>query len=349
MKGNPVPEGSSRLPARAGAQQPRHPAAAASPRISLSLPVYNGDAYLGEAISSILGQTFNDFELVITDNASIDATEVICRDFARRDRRVHYLRNRENLGAGANFNLGFTSTSAPYFKWCAHDDLLNASYLEACVAALDAHPEASTAYGSLRGIDARSAPTGYSERIIPGIADPRSPLGRFSAMIRGQYADAAIFGVHRRSSLSRTSLLKSYYGSDCALLAELALLGPLVHVPDAVLHNREHPARSVRMTHVSRNTWQASSRSRRSPPEFTSRICHLVGIACRHPQVASPLAATSTVTAWIVHPSQLARLALDLLGLCSPHLRARARQAGVTTFHYITRKPRPPEYLGREH
>ncbi|MEM6891420.1 MAG: glycosyltransferase family 2 protein, partial [Pseudomonadota bacterium] len=76
-----------------------------TPRLTIGLPVYNGANYLAEAVTSILSQDFEDFELIISDNASDDDTADICRDFAARDKRVRYERQVVNVGAAPNYNL----------------------------------------------------------------------------------------------------------------------------------------------------------------------------------------------------------------------------------------------------
>ena len=93
------------------------------PRVSIGLPVYNGQEFLEETLHSILNQTFNDFELIICDNASTDRTAEICRSFAKRDRRIRYYRNEINLGAAKNFNGVFFLARGEYLKWSDNDDL----------------------------------------------------------------------------------------------------------------------------------------------------------------------------------------------------------------------------------
>ena len=107
------------------------------PRLSIGLPVYNGQHLLARALDSLLAQTFRDFEIIISDNASSDSTPQICRAYARRDRRIRYVRNSRNLGAIANFNRVFELSRAPLFKWAAHDDLYRETYLERCIRLLE--------------------------------------------------------------------------------------------------------------------------------------------------------------------------------------------------------------------
>ena len=77
------------------------------PRVSIAMPVYNGERFLRQAVDSLLAQTFSDFEFVIADNCSTDGTEAICRDYVARDPRVRYYRNERNIGGPANFRRSF--------------------------------------------------------------------------------------------------------------------------------------------------------------------------------------------------------------------------------------------------
>src|SRR5262245_45018612 len=96
----------------------------ATPRVSIGLPIFNGEKYVAQAFDSILAQTYADFELIISDNASTDQTEAICQAYANRDRRIRYYRNNRNLGAAANYNRVFDLSTGVYFKWAAHDDIV---------------------------------------------------------------------------------------------------------------------------------------------------------------------------------------------------------------------------------
>src|SRR6516225_9483787 len=100
-----------------------------SPQVTVCLPVYNGQNYVGDAIRSVLGQTFEDFELVISDNASTDGTAEICRRAAARDPRVRYFRADTNRGLAWNHNHAFALAGGRYVMWMGHDDVLAAEYL----------------------------------------------------------------------------------------------------------------------------------------------------------------------------------------------------------------------------
>jgi GT2 family glycosyltransferase len=117
-----------------------------APRVSIGMPLYNAERYLAGTLESILGQTFCDLEVVISDNGSTDRTEQICRQYASRDNRIRYYRNEVNRGAAWNYNHVFELARGEYFKWASYDDLLAPKFLEHCVASLDQDPSAALAF-----------------------------------------------------------------------------------------------------------------------------------------------------------------------------------------------------------
>lgn len=100
------------------------------PTVSIGMPVYNGERYIKEALNSLLAQSFKDFELIISDNASTDNTEIICREYNDRDPRIRYVRQSENKGAVANFQFVFDEAKGKYFMWAAHDDVWDVGWIE---------------------------------------------------------------------------------------------------------------------------------------------------------------------------------------------------------------------------
>lgn len=104
--------------------------------ISIGMPVYNGEEYIRDAISSLLRQTFTNFELIISDNASSDETETICRQYAARDARIHYFRQKENMGAATNFQFVLEHAQSVFFMWAAHDDKWAENYLREATSLL---------------------------------------------------------------------------------------------------------------------------------------------------------------------------------------------------------------------
>ena len=99
------------------------------PKVSIGMPVYNGEPFIREALDSLLVQTFTDFELIISDNASTDKTEQICREYAAKDKRIRYIRQEINRGAAANFQYVLDEAVGEYFMWAAADDLWDSEFI----------------------------------------------------------------------------------------------------------------------------------------------------------------------------------------------------------------------------
>lgn len=216
-----------------------------APRVAIGLPVRNGEPYLQEAIDSLLAQTYADFELIIGDNASTDQTESICRAAARRDPRVRYIRHEHDLGAAPNFNRVFTLASSEYFHWAAHDDVWHPEHLDRSVEALDDAP--SVVLSLTRAVDIDAEDRQGRRWQFPETLESADPAVRFRAITRRpQLASLVIFGLIRSHVLAQTALFGSYGGSDCVVLAELALRGPFRLVDGDLFLHREHPERSTR-------------------------------------------------------------------------------------------------------
>ena len=216
------------------------------PRISITLPVFNGERYVAQAIRSILDQTYQDFQLIISDNASTDRTEEICRSFEAQDDRIRYIRQRRNIGASPNFNVCFELASGEYFKWAAHDDYMEPAYLAECIEALDTNPDAVLAQTLVSIVDDRDRLIEVFRPIEPEAASSR-PSERFAARIRNSRC-LDIWGVIRTRALRDSVLIGSYIGMDRALLLELALRGRFVLIDKPLFTNRDHPERATRVT-----------------------------------------------------------------------------------------------------
>src|SRR5271169_3585983 len=108
-----------------------------APRVTIGVPVYNGEKYLPQCLDSLLGQTYHDMEILICDNASMDRTEQICRDYSARDSRIRYVRNPINIGLGGNFRRVLELARGEFFKAAAADDWCGPEFIAQCVAALD--------------------------------------------------------------------------------------------------------------------------------------------------------------------------------------------------------------------
>lgn len=214
------------------------------PKVTIGLPVRNGERFIAEALESIRRQTFEDWELVISDNASTDGTSEICRSISDRDARVRYTRTDENLGAAPNFNRTWSLASGEYFRWAAHDDLIDERYLERCVDVLDRDRSVVLCHSKVRVVDSRSAPLyDYAQALRTG--SPR-PSERFSDLLLVRNNCYEVFGLIRADVLARTRLIGPYPVGDRVLLVELALRGRFHEIPQRLFLSREHDGRSVR-------------------------------------------------------------------------------------------------------
>lgn len=211
----------------------------ASPRVSIGVPVYNVERHLRRALDSLLSQTLSDFELIISDNGSTDGTGTICEEYARRDARIRYIRQKQNIGAPQNWNVVFEESRAELFKWASGNDYCAPTYVERCVAALDADPEAVLCYGRTALIDDQDNDLG----VYAGDLDLIEPSAAERYMrVRGKWdLNNAQQGVIRASVLRRTGLDRTYPTGDMILSAELALYGRFLLLPDVMLFRRQGP------------------------------------------------------------------------------------------------------------
>lgn len=132
-----------------------------TPKVSIGMPVYNGGAFLRDALDSLMKQSYSGFELIISDNASNDETEAICREYASKDKRIRYIRQPINCGAIANFRYVLNEAMGEYFMWAAHDDLWDCNYIEELMFTLKKHNCCALAYGKTSLIDSKNKVTKY--------------------------------------------------------------------------------------------------------------------------------------------------------------------------------------------
>lgn len=214
----------------------------AAPRVSIGLPVYNGENYVEEALQSLLTQTYEDLEVIISDNASTDRTEEICRRVAACDPRVRYVRNERNLGPARNYNNAFLLSRGELFKWAAHDDTYAPEYLRKCVEVLESDPGVVLCHCRTQYIDKDARVIGaYDGRLR---SDSPETHVRFGDLIMNVKC-FEIFGVIRSSALRQTPLHGSFGHADGILLARLGLMGRFHEIPEYLFFNRDHPDKSI--------------------------------------------------------------------------------------------------------
>ncbi len=208
------------------------------PKLVIGMPVYNGEKHIAETVESILGQSFGDFKLLISDNASTDKTGDICKEYAAKDSRVIYVRQPKNLGMAPNFNYVFQPGDSSYFKWAAHDDILKPTYLEHCIEKLDANPSLGMVHSpTLRIDDAGLELDLYNDIGLDGerISD------RFWKVL-WTVNIYEIYGVIRSRYVAKTKLAGSYFGSERNILAEVLMQGSIEYLSIPEFARRDHEA-----------------------------------------------------------------------------------------------------------
>jgi glycosyltransferase involved in cell wall biosynthesis len=263
--------------------------------VSIGLPVYNEARFLRESLDSLRAQIYENIEIVISDNASTDETESICREYVARDERIIYLRNESNLGAVANGGVVFREARGEYFMWGSGHDTWSRNYVESAVAALNGSAGAAVAVPSTVWIDERGALMSKES----GYYDTRglTPIGRFFAVFWGNMHP--ILGVMRLERVCRCMPSPEIVGADMLFLCKLALRWHFVGSPESVLGRREFRHEASYEEKLKRYGSSAYTLSRsqlgsicgplllpaylcaailRSPLPLVDRLCMLVGV-----------------------------------------------------------------------
>ena len=221
------------------------------PLLTVGLPVYNGERYLGNAIECILSQSFKDFEFIISDNASTDGTEEICRHYEGRDRRIRYHRNAVNMGGAKNSDLILDMARTEFFTTASHDDYFSLNYLEACLAKLQQTEDAVLCCPEqVVFLDPRGNPT-RAERNCN--TERKDLVGRMHELVKklGWYA---WYGVTRtevlRSLLNGMRRYRYAYGGDVIFMATALTRGQIVVSPGTTFFYREPDRAKAFATHM---------------------------------------------------------------------------------------------------
>ena len=226
-----------------------------TPKLSIGLPVYNGEKYLPCTLDDLLGQDYEDFELIISSNASTDGTDEICREYASKDRRVRYSRNESNIGATPNWNRVAQLARGEFFKWAMHDDECDRTLVRRCMETFkEAPPSAALVFSKTNIIDEEGRVKLPSPDNVA--SDSPKPHVRLAQVVSTVvYADA-LWGVMRTRMLRRARPA-GCIEADLVMLAELSLQGQLVQIPEFLYRLRRHERNATEMhkTAHSLMTW----------------------------------------------------------------------------------------------
>lgn len=212
------------------------------PLVTIGMPVYNGEKYIRQSLDSILAQTFTDYELIISDNASMDSTEDICREYLGKDQRIQYHRFNENMGASKNYNYLVGVASGKYFRWSNYDDISAATSLEKCVDLLNHNESVILVYPRTVIIDDKgNVISNYDDNLDLRSSDP---VERFIHFYKYIGLSNVLYGLMRTDILRKTSLFGNYIASDITLIGELSLYGEFHEINEYLFLRRFHPKAS---------------------------------------------------------------------------------------------------------
>ena len=211
------------------------------PRISIAIATYNRGHLLGRTLESLLAQTFDDFELILSDDASADATPDVCARFAAADPRVRYVRNDTRLGLGGNCSRVLAMTAGEFVVLAGDDDVYHARFLERLLAVMVRYPSVAVAACGIDMID-------HDGRVVRRMnqhfaAEPLSSgLRTANRMLWRGYGNL-MTGMYRRTVMEQTLLYRPVRADewdeiDMLFLFEMALRGDVVSIPDVLLYKR---------------------------------------------------------------------------------------------------------------
>jgi glycosyltransferase involved in cell wall biosynthesis len=217
-----------------------------TPFVSIGIPVYNGEAFLARALDTLLAQTVDDFEIVISDNGSTDSSPAMLREYEAADKRIRVEYHDQNRGAAWNYNrvLEIANPKAKYFKWVACDDEHDPTYLAATTELMEADPGLSLTHSRTRDIDEHNNELKVWDDEVMGL-DSESPATRIHDLVTTNYECFQAFGLIRSDVAHQTQGLGRFSDADRVLIVEIALRGRMQNSPEVLFSRRQHSQRSM--------------------------------------------------------------------------------------------------------
>ena len=247
------------------------------PLVSIGLPTFNRSSLLSKAIESVLAQTYTNIELVVSDNASDDATQSICEEYAKKDSRIKYTRQHINTGPACNFAYVLQHSVGEYFMWLGDDDWIDDNYLEYCVSELIRNPDYSLVGGQALS---------YTDNKLIVVNKPTNLLQN-SGLVRilsyyAQVGDNGIFyGVMRRRQ-ALINPVRTTIGGDWLQVAGLAFVGKVKTINDVYVHRNRDDSMSAGLIKMSRTIGVPITQA-------VFRYLHIAWIASKDVLYANPV------------------------------------------------------------
>ena len=227
-----------------------------NPKLTIGMPVYNGELFIKKAIKSILDQTFTDFELIISNNSSTDSTEKICQDFIDKDNRIQIHTQKKNIGIHRNFNFLLSKAKGEYFAWAAVDDYLDNDFMEKNLKILESDKSVVSSVGKIIPYSVDSLEidsTLVDTSVFPKFLKNFIKSGRHKKMIdagpvSGNMNDkirtffkitkslGRWYGVHRTEQLKKCIIEKPFINVEVSVFLNLLRLGDFHEESSTILH-----------------------------------------------------------------------------------------------------------------
>ncbi len=183
----------------------------ATPKVSIGMPVYNGERLLRRALDALVSQDFADFELIVSDNASTDSTADICATYARFDSRIRYTRQATNIGPAANFRYVLEQANAPLYMWAAHDDVWQPQFLSANYDVLATQNDVTLSISEVEFVNEDGHIINFvTPGTTPLLKDPRQNLIDY---LDDPAGNSRFYGLHR------TEVIRQCYPQERAMWA----------------------------------------------------------------------------------------------------------------------------------
>lgn len=208
--------------------------------VSIGMPVYNGERFIRQALDSLLAQDYENFELIISDNASTDRTKEICLVYTARDKRIRYYQNEINMGAAWNFIRVFELSSGEYFMWASHDDYWDPRYLRSCLRVFSTSEAIVLAGAVCESVDPENGELHFIDQGFSTVGlGPHERFVRYKSVVHGGGHIGGIYsGIFKRRALCAVMPVRKVIANDHLVLAELCFQGEFVTVQERLMVKR---------------------------------------------------------------------------------------------------------------
>ena len=215
-----------------------------NPKISIGIPVYNGEKFIRKCIESVLQQTNKNFELIISDNASTDSTPEICKEFLNKDDRISFVRQDKNMGQNWNFNFLLEKANGEYFVWVAADTFLLPEFIEKNIAVLESQDKAVGCISRIKIDESYNDKYKKEKQILKKIGlvyrpyDTLPITGNYMERIRKylkHFPWEMFYSVYRTEALRESFVHDFFIGTDASLVLNVLKYGEIQVVDEFLL------------------------------------------------------------------------------------------------------------------